>query len=528
MFKKIWLVLITLIVEMFLFNAAGQADTKQPVVLFMYDSLNIDNNKAENVYSLNRLLVSTGCNVQMMQIDEYQAGELDDDKYDGVVTLINWPEHEQSNKALDEDRLKFNGIQIHIGDNMNLNEMNDINGETISYHQREFILKDPDRKVEQHLPQLDKLTVFDQLSSDTMTIGSLKIQGQDHEYPYGIISRNQGYVPYYASDDDSTFLLATLIKRMFNLPNRVNPPLLTIGGVTPYTDLALLKKITRYLKQTKRTFAISATIPDGNFDLYAYQKFVNELNRVTNSGGLLFIKNPYVGDSGPSDSNIDKLQRQTQDGVNHLIDRNVYPIGLGLDEYWLRDNTYKKGYGDSSNTQILFPNPKQFGFAQQDNYSKTVKNSIYAVEMNQINSDLRGTTLNNVDFHADIPLAITFEMPDNTQKLKQLENEIKNIKFKLFTNDENDIETQLSTSDHDIAYSNHQYLLDNKIANRDNVKVTIKRAPKYQPVENWGNKFFNSQNRIMWFFFGITFVILGIFLVKGRKIYLKMFKRHND
>lgn len=526
--KKIWLILITLSTGMLMFNTVGNADHKHPMVLVVYDSKNIDEDKAENVYSLNRLLVSAGCDVKMLQINDYKSGLLNDEKYDGIVTLINWPEQLQKNQALDNDRLSFRGIQIHIGEQSNLNEINEINGEMVSYYQRDWVLIDQNRKVKQHLPQLDKLTVFDQLSSDTKTIGSLKIQGQDKEYPYGIISHNQGYVPYYSSDDDSSFLLATLIKKMFKLPNNGYKPLLTINEITPYTDLELLNKMTKYLKLHNQTFVISTTIPNDNFDLYAYQKFVDELNLANRRGGLIFIKNPYVSSSGPSNGSVEKLKYETQNNINHLIDRNVYPIGVSLDEYWLRDKTYRQGFGGFSNTQILFKNPKQFGFAQQDTYSETAKNSIYAVDMNQINSNLRGATLNNADFNADIPLAVTFEMPDSSKKLRKLEDELENIKFKLFSKNDSSFTTQLSTNDHNITFSNHQYLVDNKIANRNKVAVNIKKAPKYQPVKNWGNRFFSAQNKIMWIFFGITFLILGIYLVKGRKIYLKMFRRHDN
>lgn len=507
----------------FFFNTVGHADANNPLVLLVYDSYNTDNNKADNVYSLNRLLVSTGCNVKMMPINEYHSGTLDKGAYDGVITLINWPEHEQDNQNLAKDRLKFKGIQIHIGGNINSNEISAINGVFLDYYQRDWLLIDQARKLDQHLPHLDKLTVFDQLPSDTHTIGSLKIQGQDRLFPYGVMRNNQAYVPYYNSNDDSIFLLASLIKTMFHLPDTSIKPLLTITGVTPYTDLNVLNELSNYFKSFNQTFAISVTIPNDNFDLYAYQKFSNALNLVTQKGGLIFIKNPYVGANGPADNTIEMLHNQTRISVNHLIDRNVYPIGVGLDEYWLRDQTYRHGFSNISNTQILFNNPSQFGFAQQDNFSKTVKNSFYAVDMNQINSDQRGITLNNKNFNSNIPLAITFDMPNNLKALNKLKKNVEAIKFSLFNHDT--LDTKLSTNDHEIMFSNNQYLLDGQLADRHNVDIKIKKAPKYQPIKNWGNIFFEAQNNMMLIFFIITFIILGIYLVRGRKAYMKMFKR---
>lgn len=114
---KRYLLLICLsILSILSIHIPVQADDNRPVLL-VYDSENVYYNGSKKIDSVQRMLTADGLKVKTVMLENYRSGELSDNKYRGVVTLINWQEADLSNDSFTHDRAKFSGTKLHIGPN---------------------------------------------------------------------------------------------------------------------------------------------------------------------------------------------------------------------------------------------------------------------------------------------------------------------------------------------------------------------------------------------------------------------------
>ena len=82
-------------------------------VLLVYDSLNIAGKKENDVDALQRVLTSFGVEVQSVAVSDYVPGELLNDGYDSLISMVNWPE--QAGVIASDflaDRVHFKGKQF--------------------------------------------------------------------------------------------------------------------------------------------------------------------------------------------------------------------------------------------------------------------------------------------------------------------------------------------------------------------------------------------------------------------------------
>ncbi|WP_347132169.1 hypothetical protein [Ligilactobacillus salivarius] len=107
-----------------------QADDNRPVLL-VYDSENIYYNGSKKIDSVQRMLTADGLKIKTVMLENYRSGELSDNKYRGVVTLINWQEADLSNDSFTHDRAKFSGTKLHIGPNLQDDELEGLHAKKV-------------------------------------------------------------------------------------------------------------------------------------------------------------------------------------------------------------------------------------------------------------------------------------------------------------------------------------------------------------------------------------------------------------
>ena len=112
-------------------------------VLLVYDSLNIAGKKENDVDALQRVLTSFGVEVQSVAVSDYVPGELLNDGYDSLISMVNWPE--QAGVIASDflaDRVHFKGKQLHIGRNMRDDEKQYFSGTWKELSHRQYRLED--------------------------------------------------------------------------------------------------------------------------------------------------------------------------------------------------------------------------------------------------------------------------------------------------------------------------------------------------------------------------------------------------
>ena len=144
-------------------------------VLLVYDSLNIAGKKENDVDALQRVLTSFGVEVQSVAVSDYVPGELLNDGYDSLISMVNWPE--QAGVIASDflaDRVHFKGKQLHIGRNMRDDEKQYFSGTWKELSHRQYRLEDEKNRFSQVLPFQDQSVVLE--NTQGQTVGRLKTQ----------------------------------------------------------------------------------------------------------------------------------------------------------------------------------------------------------------------------------------------------------------------------------------------------------------------------------------------------------------
>ena len=93
--------------------------------------------------ALQRVLTSFGVEVQSVAVSDYVPGELLNDGYDSLISMVNWPE--QAGVIASDflaDRVKFKGKQLHIGLNILDDEKQYFSGTWKELSHRQYRLED--------------------------------------------------------------------------------------------------------------------------------------------------------------------------------------------------------------------------------------------------------------------------------------------------------------------------------------------------------------------------------------------------
>lgn len=193
MFKKkfsfVFLIVIALL-SIIIFPQRVDAATNDNRVLLVYDSQNDVKNDKVNISALQRSLTSMNLRVKTLQQQKYQKGTLNDKKYMGVITMINWRQVGLINQDYLKDRDEFSGIKLHIGENLTQTEINQLGVQVQKIYQQQLILSD--KKDRETLPFKESITVITKTGDSSQQIGVLSSQQQNQKnIPLAISTENR-------------------------------------------------------------------------------------------------------------------------------------------------------------------------------------------------------------------------------------------------------------------------------------------------------------------------------------------------
>ena len=522
MHKRLWWFAIVgaVMIGGWLLPTEGQAATTSTRVMLVYDSQNVANNDQAKIAAVQRMMTGLHIKVRTLAAEDYYAGELK--HYQGVITLINWPQTGINNTAFIRDRNQFKGVQLHIGTNLTATEAHQLQVKRLKIYQQQLFLQSDDRQIHQLLPFTSSMTVLTNLPAKAKVIGHLKAQSLlTNEYPYGTIVGRYGYLPYLSTGGYSLVLATQTIATLFGTSGRYQP-LLTITKVTPYSDLNLLNKLSQTLYQQGIPFAISTTTVGTNGKFKAYQRFAKVLRLIENRGGVVFLKTPVVG--GVTASSGPGLSKLMDSYVIQFAQNQVYPVGISTSAYWNQDRVYRQNALVKANQVLLLPNPKTTTYAHQDNQATVFGQAFYGVSADSFETMKAGDQLSKLALNFAIPTALTVTMPNSQTSLHDLTRRIQRMNYQWFDPAQQMATTMIKSGTATISYRRGTYLLNGAATQVTASTPTTQTLAAVKPEESWMNRFFKTQGVVLLVFFSVTLGIFVLFIIIGHRVYLNMFK----
>jgi len=514
--------ILVLAVLMGLVSLGGTTVTAQAAgrrVLIVYDALNPTANGQKKLAGLQQVLTSVGVTTQTEKLSDYYAGQLTTKKYAGVVTLVNWPQGDLRNAAFTRDRQAFTGKKLHVGQNLSAAEARGLHATRRNvYHQQLILSAD---KQSQLLPFSEDITLL-KPAGRAQNFGTLRPQNQGiGRYPYGTVVGQAGYLPYFEPSGFSQVLAAQTIAQLFGR-QRQSPPLLTITGVTPYSDLTRLTKLAAKLNAAGIPFAVSTTSVADNTSLAAFSRFAKALRMVENNQGIIFLQAPVVG---AADRQSGALLEQTMvEELNQLGQRQVMPVGISAPVYWNQDKIFRKyGLARSSNV-LLLPNPTTTVFAQQDNLGGAYTQTWMGLSLNSLLTVKNGQQVAVDRLRFPVPTALTVPFPTSEKQLTATLKQVTQLGVTWYQ-PQDALKAKITSASATFGYRQGTYYLNGSPVT---VGTEATGIPKYHFAQKRHvalDRYFKVQGNILFVFFTVTTVVLVIFLFLGRRIYRQMFRR---
>lgn len=398
---------------------SGQAASKR--VLIVYDALNPTVNGQKKLAGIQQIFASTGVNTQTERLSDYYAGQLTTKKYAGVVTLVNWPQGSLRNAAFTRDRQKFTGKQLHIGQNLSAAEAHRLQATRRSVYHQQLVLCAGGQ--EQLLPFSEDITLLK--TKRGTSYGTLRPQNQGiGSYSYGTVVGKAGYLPYFEATGFSQVLAAQTIVKLFGRTQR-EQPLLTITGVTPYSNLTRLTQLSQQLNAAGIPFAVSTTSVADNTSLAAFSQFTKALRIVENNQGIIFLQTPVVGAANKQSGPL--LEQTMVEELNQLGQRQVMPVGISAPVYWNQDRIFRRyGLARASNV-LLLPNPTTTTFANQDNRGATYQRTWTGLSLNSLLTVKNGQQVAVSRLKFPVATALTVPFPTNHKQLTAVIAQLKQL-----------------------------------------------------------------------------------------------------
>lgn len=495
--------------------AHAQSQIKTQRVLIVYDARNPRAGGPAKIATLQRLLAGVGVPTQTEALSDYHAGQLTTQKYQGVVTLVDWPSGHGHNAAFTRDRDRFTGRQLHIGQNLSPTEARHLHVTPKTRYHQQFTLRAGNSW--QLLPFSENLMVLP--GQTDHQLGQLQAQGTDRTtYAYGTVRGRYGYLPYLANDGLSLILAMRTVATLFQQTGSQRP-LLTITGITPYSDLRRLRQLDRQLAAANIPFAISTTTVANNTALQGFSAFTKTLRAIERDNGVIFLQTPPVHATDAQSGNT--LEQLMVAQLNQLGQRQVIPVGLSAPAYWNQDKLLRRHGLQRASDVLLLPNPTGPVYAQRDNLGATYERTWFGLSLRSLQTQRDGQLTPD---QLALPTAITTPMPTSARQLAATLRQIKALPVTWYDPQQR-LQTSLTSASATFAYRRGTYLLNGQAVT---IGEEATGVPRYRFTRKnkvvLGN-YFKYQGWALLIFFTGTTVVLVTFLVVGRRIYRRKFMR---
>lgn len=483
-------------------------------VLLVYDSLNIAGKKENDVDALQRVLTSFGVEVQSVAVSDYVPGELLNDGYDSLISMVNWPE--QAGVIASDflaDRVHFKGKQLHIGRNMRDDEKQYFSGTWKELSHRQYRLEDEKNRFSQVLPFQDQSVVLE--NTQGQTVGRLKTQElAPEEYPFGVIENGHAFLPMFERKG-AVFLESLDVISQWLESEKMSRPFLTISDFNPLRDMSVATYLQEELVKTTYPYILSSTSVSQNNTILPYKLFTNAL-RAFASTGVIFLETPVVNNVDLNDQRA--LKQLMEQQISLLVDRHVYPVGISAPGYWNQDLQYQEDGLAISDTVILRENPpiERVFYRNQTGESITYKNALFDLPYDYL-SGIEWTDKDNPnDYRFPMPTTISFSFPNSKKEVDHLIQEVKEAPI-VFSVSEADQHFTVQTQTQKIEFRNNRFFLNNQIVNglADTGASTVEK----QRFTGLFSFFFSITNNILIGVVTLALIILIILFMIGRKNY---------
>ncbi|MCI1554431.1 MAG: hypothetical protein LKH74_10970 [Levilactobacillus sp.] len=517
--KRLFLIMVLLLSGLLLGVQPTTAQGASRRVLIVYDALNPTVAGQQKLAGLQQLLASTGVATQTEKLSDYYAGQLTTKKYSGVVTLVNWPQGNLHNAAFTRDRQAFSGQKLHIGQQLSRAEARQLHAVRHNvYHQQLTVTAGDQRQL---LPFSEDITLL-RLKKGARHFGQLQPQNQGiGRYPYGTVVGHAGYLPYFESSGFSQVLAGQTIAQLFGRVQRQRP-LLTVTGVTPYSNLTRLTKLASKLNAAGIPFAVSTTSVADNTSLRAFSRFTKALRVVENNQGVIFLQVPIVGAANRQSGPL--LERTMVEELNQLGQRQVIPVGISAPIYWNQDKLFRRhGLARASNV-LLLPNPATTTFANQDNRGATYPQTWTGLSLHSLLTVKNGRQIAVNRLKFPVKTALTVSLPTSQKRLTALLKQVTRLDVDWYQ-PQAQLRAKITSGSATFGYHDGVYYLNGSPVT---VGAEATGVPNYHFSQTRHvalDRYFKVQGNILFVFFTITTMVLVVFLFLGRRIYRQMFRR---
>lgn len=485
-----------------------------PRILFVYDSLNIAGNKENDVDAIQRLLTSYGAVVQTVEEDQYVANMLNERTYDGVITMINWPQKDLNQQFI-QDRTAYSGKKLHIGPSVTSDERQLFSGQWRELSHRQFSLEDEAQRYTQVLGYREQTIVLE--GSAGKSVGILKTQEIEHqEIPFGVLENGAGFIPFFSKKGAVFLKNAELIGQWLEA-ERSFAPILTIDELNPMKNMNIASKFQQKLSKTSIPYIVSSTSVNQNNNTAPYSIFTDILRSFESGSGIVFLEVPVVNNVNLNDNHA--LSQMLEQQISLLIERSVFPVGLSAYGYWNQDEQYQADGLALSKTVILRENPE---IETQYYRAKTNKSTVFLTAFFNLPFDyLEGITwkleggLSNYQF--PMPTTLSFPFPNSEKEIDNIMKNIAKSPLSFHQIGQNNFKFDLQTQTQHIELRNSRRYLNGKLVNSLN-NVADTELPE-TVFEGQFARLFNVTNIVLLVIIGMTLIVLAILFLLGRRNY---------
>lgn len=503
-------------------------------VLLVYDSLRKDNLEVEqNIHSLERLLSSMQYQVTSESMNEYKAGQIKKEKYDAVITMINWAQMPLINETFIKDRDAYHGKKLHIGPKLTKIEKGNFPNQWDTLYQQGCRIVDSHKYYDEIIGLKKKLEVPIDVSEDASYPAYLDIdrgKGKRDSYPFGLHYKNNAYLPFY-SDEGATFLASSeLIAEWLGIKKSYNP-YIAILGFSPLSNMKIAEKFAEKIKTIENDVILSAASTSTNNDLQTFKVYVSILKEFTEGNKVVVYLNvPALNNVG--DTNNQLLNVMTQE-VSAFIEDEIFPLGISAPAYWNFDTFYQNSALNFADATLLYEFDKTPVYHTRTTQALAYPLMFYNIDHKQLENVNWHINGKYTDFTFAMPTTISYNFPTSTKEMNREIKQILNDPFPPTDSYLYHFDTGVSTQTQNIRGKNGVITLNDTPVNNINFNQLKERHDKIEKNTKKMKKqasttvektMMNKLNDVLVGVIVFTLIILIILLVIGRQFYLRMFK----
>lgn len=458
-------------------------------VLVVYDSDNQAQKGDRAIDGCVRLLAAVGLQPEVIRLTDYRKNDLSKRHYTGVVTLINWPQGKLRNKAFEQDRRHFKGAKLHIGPNVQKDE---ISGERQSLLNQAMSIKSDEQQ--HRLDEIFPSVVIK--NSQAHNFG--KLITSVATYPYGVVNGRKGFLPFYSDDRLAVMLSAKLMQTLFNVKRHAVKPILTVTGITPKSDLTMLNRLSSDFKELNQPYLIAMSINSGAYS----ESFMAALRLAVQRGGRIVLTLSSQRGGHP--------EQQLKSALAQLTAHYVDPIGIATD-----DGRMLPEISRYSNQLILLPAISHgahyfsvAGHAQQNHFW-------YADALKQTSLNAVGETPKWT-----VPVAVTIPLPRNFRQQRTLRHQLVQSKGQWLDPASSSYTVWIRLNSHRVWYRNGHFKSEDLQSRRgSHIRSRSGSTTQLNHVMRMGS------DALLWVLGSLAAVLVGLLIV-GRFVYWQRFRRH--